>query len=573
MIKNPNPAKAADRQAGRPRWRATAKLLLALLFLNGILSFTSWWPTIAVMPDKRLAPEFFGLWLVLAGWVALRGRPPARLVHGLAIVYALLVLGRYVDVVAPSLFGRPISLYWDVPQLPRFLWVTASGLPWWATALALLAIGLLAWGFHRLLTLAMRVLADGIRPYVRTRWLWALTAALTLVVAANYAGVQATWPYISKPVMPTYWKQLALIRDAGSADTVARALPPRTVIDDALAQPSDRVLAALGGRDLHLFFLESFGAMLYDRPEAERATAATRARLQQAIRDSGRQVVSAFYRSPTIGGASDLAHMSVLSGIDLSDPRRHDLLLTTHRPTLLKVFQHAGYEVYGVYHSVWWDWVERSYYGFDVYLSGPDLDYRGPSFGYWHIPDQFAAARLEQRYPRTPGSRPRMTLLSTISTHFPFVPVPPYQPDWSRVLSEHPFDDADVARAQAEKVNWTNMGPDYLRTINYAHTWLADYFRQPEQRDTVYLMIGDHQPTANIAGEGAPWDVPVYLVARDPRLLDRFRALGFSDGLTPKRAPLGGLHDLTAMLLNALGDDALTSAPVSAPISAPQRAN
>lgn len=572
MTTSPTAAQSADRQAGRPHWRATAQLLLALLFLNGLLSFTSWWPTIAVMPDKRLAPEFFGLWLVLASWVALRGRPPTRLVHGLAVVYALLVLGRYVDVVAPSLFGRPISLYWDVPQLPRFLWVTASDLPWWATALALLVIGLLAWGFHRLLTLAMRVLADGIRPYVRTRWLWALTAALTLVVAANYAGVQATWPYISKPVMPTYWKQLALIRDAGSPDTVARALPPRTVIDDALAQPSDRVLAALGGRDLHLFFLESFGAMLYDRPEAERATAATRARLQQAIRDSGRQVVSAFYRSPTIGGASDLAHMSVLSGIDLSDPRRHDLLLTTHRPTLLKVFQHAGYDVYGVYHSVWWDWVERSYYGFDVYLSGPDLDYRGPSFGYWHIPDQFAAARLEQRYPRTPGSRPRMTLLSTISTHFPFVPVPPYQPDWSRVLSDHPFDDADVVRAQAEKVNWTNMGPDYLRTINYAHTWLADYFRQPEQRDTVYLMIGDHQPTANIAGEGAPWDVPVYLVARDPRLLDRFRALGFSDGLTPERAPLGGLHDLTAMLLNALGAGAPNAASTSAPIPAGRRA-
>lgn len=546
--------------AAPSRWRATAQLLIALLFLNGILSFTSWWPTIAVLPDKRLAPEFFGLWLILAGGVALRHRLPTRLFDVLAVIYALLVLGRYVDVVAPALFGRPISLYWDVPQLPRFLWVTASGLPWWVTALALLAIVLLVWGFHRLLTLAMRVAADGLRPYARQRWLWALNAVLAGVVAANYAGVQATWPYISKPVMPTYWKELRLIRDASSPESVARALPARTVVDDALAQPPGRVLAALGGHDLHLFFLESFGAMLYDRPEAEQATAATRARLQQSIQDSGRQVVSAFYRSPTIGGASDLAHMSVLSGIDLSDPRRHDLLLTTHRPTLLKVFQHAGYEVFGVYHSVWWDWVERSYYGFDVYLSGPDLDYRGPSFGYWHIPDQFAAARLEQMHPRTPDRKPRMTLLSTISTHFPFVPVPPYQPDWSRVLSDHPFDAPDVARAQAEKVNWANMAPDYLRTVNYAHTWLADYFRQPESRETVYLMMGDHQPTANIAGEGAPWDVPIYVVARDARLLDRFRALGFSDGLTPKRAPLGGLHDLTATVLRALGDAPIPAA-------------
>lgn len=551
-----NPLGATVPETSVPRWRALATLLLALLFLNAVLSFTSWWPTLGVLPDKRLAPEFFGLWLILAGWIALRGRPPLRMLDGLAVVYALLVLGRYVDVVAPSLFGRPISLYWDVPQLPRFLWVTASGLPWWATALALLAVALLAWGLQRLLRLAMRFMVEGMIPIARQRWLWALNAALAVLVAANYAGVQATWPYLSKPVMPTYWKQLALIRDAGSPDSIAQALPGATVVDAALRRPADQVLAALGGRDLHLFFLESFGAVLYDRPEAALATAASRERLRQAISDSGRQVVSAFYRSPTIGGASDLAHLSVLSGIDLSDPRRHDLLLTTQRPTLLKVFQHAGYEVFGVYHSVWWDWVERSYYGFDVYLSGPDLGYRGPSFGYWHIPDQFAAARLEQMHPRTPLRKPRMTLLSTISTHFPFVPVPPYQPDWSRVLGAQPFDAADVARAQAEKVNWADMGPDYLRTVNYAHTWLADYFRQPELRDTVYLMIGDHQPTANIAGEGASWDVPVYLVARDPRLLDRFRALGFSDGLHPRRAPLGGLHDLTATLLRALGDEA-----------------
>lgn len=542
-------------------WQAMLRFALALLFLNGVLSFTSWWPTVAVLPDARIAPEFVGLWLLLAGWLALRGMPPRWWLNLVAAVYALLVLGRYVDVVAPSLFGRPISLYWDVPQLPRFLWVTAAGLPWWASALAVLAVAGLALGFHRLLRGAIRMLAEGARPMLKRRVTWLVTAVLTLLVMANYAGVQATWPYVSKPVMPTYWKQLMLVRDAYSPDSIARALPPSTVVDDALAQPSDAVLAALGGRDLHLVFLESFGAVLYDRPEAAAAVEGTRARWLDAIRSSGRDVVSAFYTSPTIGGASDLAHMSVLSGIDLSDPRRHDLLLTTRRPTLLRVFQHAGYEVFGVYHSVWWDWVERSYYGFDTYLFGPDLGYRGPPIGYWRIPDQFAAARIEQLHPRSAGGQPRMTLLATMATHFPFSPVPPYQPDWGRVLGEQPFDAADIARVQAEKVNWLDMAPDYLRTVNYAHTWLADYFRRPEPRETVYLLIGDHQPTANVAGEGARWDVPVYLVARDPALLARFRSLGFSDGLHPAPAPLGGLHELTGTVLRALGSDALDAAP------------
>lgn len=541
--------------AARTGVRSWLRFGFALLFLNGLLSFTSWWPTVGVLPDARIAPEFVGLWLILAGWLTLRGAPPRWLLNVLAGIYALLVLGRYVDVVAPSLFGRPISLYWDVPQIPRFVWVTAAGLPWWGSMLGLLALAMLIWGFHRLLRGTMRMLVEGAWPLRRSKLNWSVSALVTVLVAANYAGVQATWPYVSKPVIPTYWKQMMLVVDAGSPDSLARALPESTVIDAALARPADRVLAGLAGRDLHLVFLESFGAVLYDDPEAAAAVEATRSDWAQALRESGHGVVSAFYRSPTIGGASDLAHMSVLSGIDLSDPRRHDLLLTTRRPTLLQVFQHAGYEVLGVYHSVWWDWVERSYYGFDTYLSGPDLGYRGPAIGYWRIPDQFAAARVEQLLPRTADARPRLTLLATMSTHFPFSPVPPYQPDWSRVLGDQPFNADDIARVQVEKVNWLDMRPDYLRTINYAHTWLAGYFWRPEPRETVYLMIGDHQPTTNVAGEGARWDVPVYLIARDSELLARFRALGFRDGMHPSPEPLGGLHDLGATVLDAFGDE------------------
>ena len=98
------------------------------------------------------------------------------------------------------------------------------------------------------------------------------------------------------------------------------------------------------------------------------------------------------------------------------------------------------------------------------------------------------------------------------------------------------------------------MKPDYLRTINYTNTWLAGYFMQPEPRETVYVMIGDHQPTGSVSREPTPWDVPVFIVSKDNRLLDRFRAMGFSDGLTPKkRVPLGGLHQLTDALLTGFG--------------------
>lgn len=551
----PSHASGEDPVGRRSWWR----LPVALLLLNGVLSFSSWWPTVAVRPDARIAPEFIGLWVFLTAHLAVLGRPSSRTLGLTAAGYAVLVLGRYVDVVTPALFGRSISLYWDMPQLPRFVWVTVSGSPWWATALVLTVTATLVWGFHRVLTLALREVVAAVERRARSPWLWCLNLLLAALAVANLAGVRATWPYVSKPVIPTYLRELRIVWDARSPELLARLLPATTAVDAALRKPAAEVLQALGGRDLMLIFLESYGAVLYDRPDVAAATARSRSVLEQAIRDSGRSTVSAFYRSPTIGGGSDLAHMSVLSGMDLSDPRRHDLLLTTSRPTLIRVFQHAGYEVFGLYHSVWWDWVERSYYGYDVYVSGPDLGYQGPRFGFWHIPDQYAAVRFERLHPRTPDRRPRMTVFGTISTHFPFVPRPPYQPDLQRLLGPEPFDPAEVTRSQAEQVDWLDMTPAYVRTVNYAHTWLADYFRQPEPRETVFLMIGDHQPTSNIAGEGAPWDVPVYVVSRDPALLGRFRALGFADGFSPPRAPLGGFHDLTGTVLRALGPGAVAA--------------
>ncbi len=526
----------------------------SLLLLNGLLSFTSWWPTIAVKPDTRIAPEFSILVVLLSLAIAV-GKPPSRrMLKWLAGFYLLLIVGRYVDVVAPSLFGRAISLYWDVPQLPRFIWVTVTGSPWWFTLLAASGICTAVYAFHQLLLICMQNLMDTLasisKHQTRHAALWAAYIPLSLLIGANYAGVQATWPYVSKPVVPTYLREAGVVMDALMPERANRLLPRSKVIDEALQNTAPDNLRALKQRDVMLLFLESHGAVLYDNANFATGVSQSLSQLENSIRTSGNAVMSAFFTSATIGGASDLAHLSLLSGIDLSDPRRHDLLLTTKRPTLMTVFKRAGYDIYGVYHSVRWDWVERSYYGFDTYLSGPDLNYTGPEFGFWKIPDQFAMAKLEQLHPRSPSTPPRLTIMSTMSTHFPFVPVPPYQADWQRVLGEAAFDERDVHKAQAQQVNWLDMGPDYIRTINYAHNWLSGWFEQPPMREQIVIMVGDHQPTSNIAGEGAPWDVPVYVVTRDASLLQSLRKAGFSDGMRPvQRTPLGGLHDLTAVLM------------------------
>lgn len=542
--------------------RARAALVIAaLLLLNVLLSFNTWWPTPAIVPDHRIAPEFLWTWVLLLAWTAWRGPPGGRWLAALAAGYVVLVIGRYVDVIVPSLFGRAINLYWDVPQIPRFLWVWAQERPGWQVIVALGAVAAALSALFGVVRWALGVVAREAAPYaLRRRWALALTVAIAALVVANHAGVRATWPVVSKPVVPTYWQQGELLLTAFSPARLERALPATPLLDVARAAPPGQALGALAGRDVTLVFLESFGAVLHDHPVAQRQLAPARAQLAASIGAGGRHVVSAFLRSPTIGGASDLAHLSLLSGVDLSDPRRHDLLLTTQRPTLLSLFREQGYRTVGLYPAVSWAWPERSYYGFDTYLDGPALGWRGPNLGYWYIPDQYAIARFEQLHPRTAGEPPRFLFFATITCHLPFSPVPPYQPDWSRLLGPEPFDTDEVRRALDEQPNWLDMFPDYLRMADYTYRWLAGWFEQPEPRDTVFVLVGDHQPTGNVAGEGARWDVPVHIVSRDPALLARFEAQGFVTGLEPAAGSLGGLHELNAMLLRAFAAEGLHAA-------------
>jgi hypothetical protein len=543
-------------------WRRITAATLALLFLNGMLSFRDWWPTPGILPDHRLAPEFVWLWLALLATVAWRGRLAPLALVMFTLVDLLLVLGRYADVTVHSLFGRPINLYWDGVQIPRFLWVSAQELAWWQSAALVATVGLLLWILFCLLRRALAVAAREAVPFaLRTPWAWGITAVAVLLVTANLAGVRATWPLVSKPVIPTYWRQAQLLTTAFSPQRQASLLPDTTAVDAAMAAEPGSALAALRGRDVYLIMLESLGAVVYDDARADQALRSSRDRFAADIAAGGRQVVSAFFRSPTFAGGSDLTHLGILSGIDLSDPMRHDVLLTTQRPTLNSLFRAHGYQTFGLYPALDWEWPERAFYGFDVFLARRDMGYTGPALGFWQIPDQFSAARFEQLFPRDDNAPPRFVFFPTITCHLPFSPVPPYQPDWSRVLGPQPFDEAEVARALAEQPNWLNMFPDFVRMVAYTYQWLGAYFHQPEPREAIYLLIGDHQPAANITGEDASWDVPVYIVARDGELLSRFIEQGFRPGLEPPRQALGPLHLLTGMMLQAFSAPAYRAAP------------
>jgi len=269
--------------------------------------------------------------------------------------------------------------------------------------------------------------------------------------------------------------------------------------------------------------------------------------------ETGRHVVSAFVDSPTFGGGSWLAHASFMSGLEVRDTGDYMLLLTQQRDTLPKLFKVAGYRSIALMPGMKSAWPEGAFYGFDAMYGERELDYRGPDFGWWRIPDQFSLASIAAIEARNDSHEPLFTFLPTINTHIPFLPVPPYQADWQRLLSADPFEADSVEASLARTPDWEALGGPYAESFAYTFEYLAGYLRHRPEADEILVLIGDHQPASSVAGLGARWDVPVHIVTQRADIAAALVAAGFVDGvaLAPQQRPVATMSELSALLLRA----------------------
>jgi len=351
------------------------------------------------------------------------------------------------------------------------------------------------------------------------------------------------WRLFPRPVTQVYARQARLFVQAVSRSV---ELPPSPNLDANLAR--------VHGADVFLFFVESYGAVAYDNPEFNARLRQPRGILEDAIRETGRDVVSAFVESPTFGGSSWFAHITFLSGIRVADPDINALLMTEQRPTVVTNFARRGYRTLAMMPGLWYPWPEGAFYGFQDLYNGPRLAYKGPSFGWWDMPDQFTLAKLDEQEASKESRPPLFVFYPTVSTHTPFSPLAPYQPDWPKMLTPTPFTQAELAKAYASEPDYTNLGPAYADSVAYAYDTFAGYVRQRAGRDYVMILIGDHQPPAIVSGQGAPWDVPVHIITNRKDILDTFAAHGFVRGLTPERPHFGEMQQLVPLVMDAFSD-------------------
>ncbi len=536
-----------------PAVRRAVAACAALLLVNVSLTFANVWPTLGIRLNRELSVEAAAGVLLLAGLHAWGRRPPRAAVRWLAVAWLLLAGGRYVEVTVAALYGREVNLYWDMQHVPKVGAMFAFVADPWLKAgfiaglvlvpVALYVVARWAWG---------SIAAAAGEPAAR-RGLGAAAGAVLLLGLAQWGGVEAPGGIrVAEPVSPAFARELGELAYEASGAGLRDLGPPPAMRSD---------LSRVAGADVFVIFLESYGAVSWDRDSFVEALAPSRRRFEAAVAGTGRRMASALVESTTFGGESWLAHISLLSGTEVRDPAANVRLMAQERDTLVKLFGRRGYRTVAIMPGLLVGWPEGAFYGFEDIYDHARLDYRGPPFGWWNVNDQYSLARVDAAEIAPGDRRPAFVFFATITTHAPFVPAPPYQADWARVLTDTPYDADDLDRAWSAWADWTNLGPSYVEALRYAFANVGGYLRLRADRDLVLVLVGDHQPPALVSGAGASWEVPVHVVASRDALIDRLvDGHGFAPGLAPRGPAVARMDGLLPILLDAFGADAAAGA-------------
>lgn len=311
--------------------------------------------------------------------------------------------------------------------------------------------------------------------------------------------------------------------------------------------PGDQLLTALHGKDVVLTFVESYGRTALDDPSVTSLLADGTRRLGAA----GYSSRSGFLTSSVTGGGSWMAHATLLSGLQVGDQQRYRMLVSSDRLTLNGAFKRAGWRTTGVMPGVTRAWPEGRFYGYDKTYTSTDLGYRGPGFNWATMPDQYvlsAFERLENAKPHPPY----MAEIVLVSSHARWAAIP-RTIDWNDVGDGSIYHRIPPAVYET-KLDSGRMRQNYLTSIKYSVGSLISYVEKYGDDDLVLVFLGDHQPAPVVTGENADRDVPITIVSRDKKVLDRIAGWNWTDGLKPApNAPVWKMSDFRDRFLTAFG--------------------
>ncbi|ODA74059.1 CDP-alcohol phosphatidyltransferase [Streptomyces sp. AVP053U2] len=341
------------------------------------------------------------------------------------------------------------------------------------------------------------------------------------------------------------------LRDEAAFEKVARS-------DPFAGTPADQLLPGLRGKDVVIAFIESYGRTALEDPVTAPGVTGTLDARTESLAEAGFEARSGWLTSSTFGGSSWLGHSTALSGLWIDNQQRYRTATASDRLTLTRAFGKSGaWDTVGIVPGVQKGWPEAKWFGLDQVYNAFRLGYRGPKFSWSTMPDQYtleAFQRLEHGREREEGKNLMAEVILT-SSHQPWAPLPEMV-DWDELGDGSVFGPVQKAGKDPGSLmtDATGSRREYGRSVEYSVTALTQWLERYGTDDTVLVFLGDHQPIARVSGPRASRDVPVTIVAKDPKALDDIADWNWTEGLRPDQdAPVWRMDAFRDRFLEAYG--------------------
>lgn len=323
--------------------------------------------------------------------------------------------------------------------------------------------------------------------------------------------------------------------------------------------------------NIYLIFIESYGSVLYKRPDYRRTYTRLLRELEQQIQDNGWSSASALSISPMWGGGSWMAYSSGLMGLRIDHQPQYLALFNKYQveryPDLATTLQAQGYRF------VWLssisdelneqEWTKQQrFHNVDQYLRYQDLNYQGPGYGWGPSPpDQYVLNYARETYLNR-IDQPLFFFMITQNSHYPWIPQPTFVEDWRTLNQPAATGEASAPAVDPEAISHSIRRQNYMKAVEYQLRTLTDFVLHSDDKSSLYILVGDHQPP-RVSRDADGWATPIHLLSRDAGLIQAFEEYGFVPGLTVKSLDTELHHEgiyslLMRVLLERFGKQPLT---------------
>ena len=304
----------------------------------------------------------------------------------------------------------------------------------------------------------------------------------------------------------------------------------RRVQDELSRLPNN--LAKLGGKDVLLFVIESYGVTVRARPLFTARLGPIYDAFDASLERHGFAVASSVLDSPTYGGSSWLAHSTLGTGVRTSNQFQFSLLKASAPQTIAGFFKAAGYRTVLVQPATTRILPGDDFHRFEHRYFAAAFDYKGPSFAYAPMPDQYIVDFIDRRE-RKPGRRPLFIEFALVSSHIPWTEHAPIIDDWAQIGDGAIFGNLEKIRFRGTWQDFTEASEGYAHSIAYDLDVLRRYIVERIDDESLIIILGDHQPAAQVTHDSPDKGSPIHVISRKRSFVDVFLARGYTPGMRP----------------------------------------